>query len=129
MIERGAKELYEAIITAPAANQAIKDKARHLYHSIVFTAFDWQREGVVDALAHAEDEDIRQRTDEAMPRLPKKEIDKIIRRLNKEMNLLASQKEFERAAQIRNRIEELKKYSADVENPRFDKEGGREWED
>lgn len=128
MIERGAKELYGAITKTPGAAAEIKEKAKHLYHSIVFTAFDWQREGVVDSLAHAEDEDIRQRTDAGMPQLPRREIEKMIARLTREMELLAGKQEFERAAQIRDRIAELRRYASDTESVNFSQEGSREWE-
>ncbi len=110
MIEKGAKELYDTICLTPDIEKKIKEKAKELYQSIVFAAFDWQREGIVDDLAKEEDEEMRQMTDVGMPKLPKKEVDKIIFRLSKEMNLLAKKQEFERAAQIRNRIAELKRY-------------------
>lgn len=129
MIERGAKELYDAVILMPGASDATKEKAKNLYYGIVFTAFDWQREGVVDALSRVEDEDIRQRTDVGLPKLPKREIDKMIKGLEKEMKLLAGQKEFERAAQIRDRIEELGRYAGNGDGVRFSSEGDREWQE
>ncbi len=111
MIERGAKELYEAVLLSPGISEKTKDKARELYHQIVFTAFDWQRTGVVEQRSQAEDEDIRQRTDTGLPKLPKKEIEKMIKQLKKEMELVASRQEYERAAQIRDRIKELESYA------------------
>lgn len=129
MIERGAKELYGAVLATPGVSEKTKEQAKHLYHAIVFTAFDWQREGIVDSLARAEDEDIRQRTDQGMPKLPRAEIEKMVARLEKEMALLAKKQEFERAGQIRDRIAELRRYAADTEAPRFSKEGGREWKE
>lgn len=112
MIERGAKELSGAVNKMPGISQRIKEKAAELYKKIVFTAFDWQRKGLVDELAHQEDEEIRQRTDTGLPKLPKEEIEKMIAHLSKEMELMAKNEEFERAAQIRNRIAELKKYAS-----------------
>lgn len=106
MIERGAKDLLKAI-----ANPRVKKQAEKLYQKIVYTALDWQREGKVEEMAHREDEDIRQRTDSAIPRLPKEEIDKMVANLEKEMNMLAGKLEFERATQIRDRIRELQKYA------------------
>ncbi len=113
MIERGAKELYDVITGAPKVSDETKKKAQDLYHKIVFTAFDWQRAGIVEQLSQAEDEDVRQRTDTALPKLPKKEIEKMIKNLEKEMKLTASHQEYERAAQIRDRIKELDKYISD----------------
>ncbi|KKQ96861.1 MAG: Alpha-amylase/alpha-mannosidase [Parcubacteria group bacterium GW2011_GWC2_39_11] len=113
MIELGAKELYESIISCPEMPEEIKEKAKKLYHKIVFTAFDWQRAGIIEKLSRSEDEEIRQRTDESLPRLPKKEVEKMVNRLKKEMKLVANRQEYERAAQVRDRIKELKKYSSE----------------
>lgn len=110
MIEAGAKELCDTVLSAPGATEELKRKAEELYHKIVFTAFDWQRSGIVEKLSRAEDEEIRQRTDVALPKLPRSEVEKMIKRLEKEMKLVASRQEYERAAQIRDRIKELEKY-------------------
>jgi 4-alpha-glucanotransferase len=110
MIERGAKELSDAILKMPGIETETKEKAKRLYQYIIFTAFDWQREGVVDALSRQEDEDIRQRTDTKVVQLPKEEIDKMIMNLKKELEVIVKKQEFERAAQIRDRIAELKRY-------------------
>ncbi len=119
MIERGAKELYNSICLTPNVKNKIKGKAKDFYHQIIFTAFDWQREGVVDTLAKEEDEEIRQMTDVGLPKLPKSEVDKIIGRLEKEMNDLAGKQEFERAAQMRNRINELRRYETEDSSAEF----------
>ena len=113
MIERGAKELYEAIIFTPGINKKIKNKAKELYYKIIFTAFDWQRSEIVDEFSRKEDEEIRQRTDVSLPKLPRQEIEKMIKQLEKEMELVASCREYERAAQIRDRIKELERYASD----------------
>lgn len=128
MIERGAKELYEAIMNTPGVREATKDKAKHLYHAIVFTAFDWQRSGLVDELSHKEDEDIRQRTDAQLPQLPKQEIEKMVKKLEEEMKAVAAREEYERAAQIRDRIAELRRYAADISVPKPSSEGDKEWD-
>lgn len=128
MIERGAKEFYDSIITTPDVPTKTSNLARHLYHSIVFTAFDWQRSGLVDEIAHKEDEDIRQRTDVGLPQLPKTEVEKMINRLQEEMNLSASRQEYERAAQVRDRISELRRYIAEVDVPIASPEGEKEWD-
>lgn len=112
MMERGAKELRDVVNVAPAATTQQKNRAQELYQNILFTGFDWQRSGLVEELAHQEDEEVRQRTDEGIPQLPKKEIDKIIVNLDKEMHAMAEQQEYERAAQLRDRIKELRSYEA-----------------
>ena len=61
-----------------------------------------------------EDEEVRQRTDEGMPKLPKKELTKIINNLKKELKSVADKQEFERAAQLRDRIKELETYADDT---------------
>jgi alpha-amylase/alpha-mannosidase (GH57 family) len=113
MIERGAKELYDSVALMAEVPQDTKEQARHLYHSIVFKAFDWQRSGKVDQLARSEDEDVRQRTDVGLPHLPKAEVQKMVDRLQGEMLLVAGRQEYERAAQVRDRINELKAYMSD----------------
>ncbi len=114
MIENGAKELVRVVDQAPAASPADRATAHNFYTDILALGFDWQRDGTVENLAHQEDEEIRQRTDEGLPKLPKKEIDKMVTNLTKEMHLVARRQEYERAAQLRDRIKELKGY-ADTE--------------
>lgn len=111
MIERGAKELRDVVIEAPGIGATQKKKAQELYQEIVFKGFEWQREGIVETLSKQEDEEIRQRTDEGLPQLPPKEIEKIVANLEKEMKLVADRQEFERAAQLRDRIKELRSYA------------------
>ena len=107
-IERGAKELVEAIkLTPGVAPQTVK-KADDFYFRILSQAFDWQREGVVDAMARAEDEEIRQRVDINLPALAKREFDRMIANLRRQMLAAARSGEYERAAQFRDRIAELK---------------------
>lgn len=113
MIEGGAKELYDSILSMPGVSEETIRKAEDLYHRIVFTAFDWQRSGIVDKISKAEDEEIRQRTDVGFPKLPKEEVEKMVKRLEEEMKLVASRQEYERAAQIRDRIKELRRYASD----------------
>ena len=110
MIERGAKELRDVVNQTPGANATAKEQAQDLYQRIVFKGFDWQRDGVVEALSKQEDEEVRQRSDEGLPKLPKSEIMKIIKNLEREMKLVAGRQEFERAAQLRDRIKEIRQY-------------------
>ena len=128
MIELGAKEFLNAVLKTPGISEYKKNKARKLYQSIIFTAFDWQRSGLVDELAKKEDEDIRQRTDQGLPTLPREEIEKMVNKLSTEMEAIVKKQEFERAAQIRDRIVELKRYAADVSTPIFEKESSKEWD-
>jgi predicted glycosyl hydrolase (DUF1957 family) len=110
MMEAGAKELKDVIQMCQGASPQEKQRAQELYQNILFTGFEWQRDGTVENLSRQEDEEIRQRSDEGFPQLPKKEIDKIIANLSKEMSTVAKNQEFERAAQLRDRIKELRKY-------------------
>jgi alpha-amylase/alpha-mannosidase (GH57 family) len=110
MIERGAKELRDVVNLTPGSSEASKKQAQDLYQRIVFKGFDWQRDGIVDALSKQEDEEVRQRSDEGLPKLPKAEIMKIIKNLEREMKLVAGRQEFERAAQLRDRIKEIRQY-------------------
>jgi hypothetical protein len=112
MIERGAKDLRDVVHLAPGSSEDDRRCATKLYYDIITTGFDWQRNGTVEALARQEDEEIRQRTDVGLPKLPKAEVEKIIANLEKEMALVASRQEFERAAQLRDRIKELREYIA-----------------
>lgn len=129
MIERGAKNLFDAICAAPDVDEGKIAEAKEMYRDIVFTAFDWQRSGKVDELAHSEDEEVRQRTDSGIPHLPKEEVDKMIANLRVEIERVVKKEEFERAAQLRDRIKELEGYADDVELPQTSSEGTQEWED
>ncbi len=106
MIEAGAKELKDVVITAPCAKSK-KDQALQLYQSIIFTAFDWQRSGKVDSLAKTADEDVTQRITTDLPYIPEKEFNAMVDNLKKQMFEAAKDQEYERAAQIRDRVNEL----------------------
>jgi hypothetical protein len=112
MIERGAKELKDVVLITPGTTAKDQQHAQQLYLDIIVLGFGWQREGIVDQLAHQEDEEVRQLSDQGLPQLPKKEIEKIVTNLTKEMNLMAARQEFERAGQLRDRIKELRGYEA-----------------
>jgi hypothetical protein len=113
MIEAGAKELKDVVAGATGATTQERERARSLYETIVFTGFEWQRTGLVEALSKQEDEEMRQRTDEGIPQLSPKEIDKIIANLRKEIASVVSREEYERAAQLRDRIKEIEKFQGD----------------
>lgn len=107
-IERGAKELLEAV--RAAGNRSAEQKAQELYYKILETAFEYQRSGKVDEISKKEDETIRMRTDQGLPKMPKEELLKIIETIRAEMLTVAQNQEYERAAQLRDRIKELKTY-------------------
>lgn len=107
MMEAGARDLNN-VVQLSSQSSKIKKTAKKLYHKIIFTAFDWQRSGKVDQLAKSADEDVTQRITTDMPYIPEVEFNKIVNNLEKQMLEAAKSKEYERAAQIRNRVSELK---------------------
>ncbi len=109
MIERGANELEDTVLASDLP-EADKQKARELYYKIITLGFEWQRSGKVEEMAHQEDEEIRERTDEGLPQLPVEEVDKMMANIRREMLEVAKKQEYERAAQLRDRIKELEEY-------------------
>ena len=109
MIERGANELEDTILASDLP-KADKQKARELYYQIITLGFEWQRTGKVEEMARQEDEEVRERTDEGLPKLPVEEVDKMIANIRREMLEVAEKQEYERAAQLRDRIKELEEY-------------------
>lgn len=109
MIERGANELEDTILASDASEKE-KQKAQELYYRIITMGFEWQRSGKVEEMARQEDEEVRERTDEGLPQLPVEEVDKMIGNIRKEMFEVAEKQEYERAAQLRDRIKELEEY-------------------
>ncbi len=107
MIEAGARDLKNVVLDSPSP-QSDKLKAEQLYQKIIFTAFDWQRTGKVDVMAKQADEDVTQRITTDMPYIPEEEFNKIVGNLEKQMLEAAKSLEYERAAQIRDRVKELK---------------------
>lgn len=107
MIEAGAKELRDAVRANPIATDADRTRADTLYRDILFTAFDWQRSNKVEEMAKASDEDITQRITTEVPHIPLAEFNGIVQNLEKQMEIAAKNREYERAAQLRDRIKEL----------------------
>ncbi len=106
MIEAGARDLRNVVLES-SLSRSDKETAADLYNKIIFTSFDWQRSGKVDAMAKLADEDVTQRITTEMPYIPKAEFNKIVSNLEKQMLEAARAREYERAAQIRNRVTEL----------------------
>ncbi|MBI2644260.1 MAG: UvrB/UvrC motif-containing protein [Candidatus Wildermuthbacteria bacterium] len=109
ILEKGAKELLEVVLILEGKNIQSAKKAQELYKNIVFTALDWQRNGIVEDLVKEHyDEEVSMRLDTSAPYVPPEEFDKIIEHLRKQMLECAQSEEYEKAAQFRDRITELK---------------------
>ncbi|XOU94222.1 MAG: UvrB/UvrC motif-containing protein [Candidatus Kerfeldbacteria bacterium] len=106
MIEAGARDLQNVVLQS-SLPQSDKDRAEDLYKNIIYTAFDWQRSGKVDELAKSADEDVTQRITTEMPFIPVAEFNKMVKNLENQMLEAAKAREYERAAQLRNRVIEL----------------------
>lgn len=108
MIERGAHELKSVVMEAPKASSEEKQKADDLYDDILATAFDWQRNGLVDEIARHEDEEshaimeIKER-----PYVTKQEYKNMIDTLVDQMRLAAKSEDYYRAGMIKDRVVEL----------------------
>lgn len=107
MIERGAKELKDAIEHCPASKKTEIKRAKEWYAQILFTAFEWQREGKVEEISRLNDEDVVIRITAEMPYIPEEEFNSIVNNLHRQMDASAKNMEFERAAQLRDRVKEL----------------------
>ncbi|MFA6511777.1 MAG: UvrB/UvrC motif-containing protein [Patescibacteria group bacterium] len=107
MMEAGAKELKDVVYASPASTEKQRMRALELYQGIVFTAFEWQRAGKVDEMVKDADEDVTQRITKELPHIPKEEFDSMVKNLDRQMLTAAKNKEYERAAQLRDRISEL----------------------
>ena len=107
-IERGAKDHVDAIRAIPDIDPKVVDQAEDLYMRILKTGFEWQRSGRVQEMAAAEDEEIRQRVDADRPYMSDEDFAEMVATLEQQMRGAAEAQEFERAAQFRDRIRELK---------------------
>jgi predicted glycosyl hydrolase (DUF1957 family) len=114
MMESGAKELRDVVLDNPKATKQQQALAQQLYQDIVFTAFDWQRNDKISERIKASDEDVTQRITKDMPHIPLPEFEGMIRNLETQMLASAKNKEYERAAQLRDRITELNAKKADI---------------
>lgn len=114
MIEAGAKELKDVVIMSPVSSKKDKETAERLYRDIIYTSFDWQRSGKVEARSKSADEDVTQRITKEAMHIPQKEFDGIINNLSKQMGTAVKSQEYERAAQLRDRIKELKEKEHEI---------------
>ncbi len=118
MIEAGAKELRDVVLSLHESSGVAKERAEELYKNILYRAFDWQRSGKTERLARLADEDVTQRITAEMPYIPEEEFKKIVANLTEQMKTAAADLEYERAAQIRNRVDELNEKKTEITKPR-----------
>lgn len=109
-IEMGSKELLEVVKASPLASDKEIKEAENLYLKILTAAFDWQRTGRVSQMAKEEDEEIYQRSKKEEAKIDKEEIKKMIKKLAEQKLSCVKHEEYERAAQLRERIKELQWY-------------------
>ena len=107
MIERGAKELKDVIEHCPVSKKGEIKRAKEWYAQILFTGFEWQRSGKVEEISRSNDEDVIARITAEMPYIPETEFNGIVSNLQHQMESSSKNLEFERAAQLRDRIKEL----------------------
>lgn len=107
LIEKGAKEFVDVILGNPVSTKKSKILAEELYKKIIFTGFAWQKSGKIEILSKLSDEDVTQRITKEMPYIPLNEFNHIIANLKTQMLAAANNLEYERAAQIRDRVREL----------------------
>lgn len=107
IIEAGAKELRDVVLAVPNLSKKIKLQTDNLYHDIVLTGFQWQKTEKLKNLAAEADEDVTQRMIKGIPKISLKEYNKIINSLKLQIKAAVDKEEYERAAQIRDRIKEL----------------------
>ena len=119
MIERGAKELKDVIEHCPASKKAEIKRAKEWYAQIIFTGFEWQRIGKVEEISRSNDEDVTARITAEMPYIPEAEFNGIVNNLHHQMESSSKNLEFERAAQLRDRIRELDEKRPEITKKRI----------
>lgn len=107
MIERGAFELLSVINNFRSASLDDRKKADDLYIDIIRTGFEWQRNGTVNRLSHAADEELHSRMHEGKASLSKADFTQMIRTLEKQMMTAASNREYSRADALQRRLKEV----------------------
>ena len=118
LIEKGARELMDVVLKNPQSSKQNKTLSQELYKKIVFTGFAWQKSGKIEKLSMLADEDVTQRITKEMPYIPISEFNRIINNLKDQMFAAAKNLEYERAAQIRNRIRELEEKKTELTKKR-----------
>lgn len=108
MIERGAKELVEAVGACPLVAMEKVKEAKDLYTQIIMTGFDWQREGVVENL-HKEhkDEEIAFGLQLETPDIPEKEYRQVVKRLKEQEKQAVKERNYDLAKRFKERLEML----------------------
>lgn len=105
MIEAGANELKRVIYATPNVSGKAKLAAHNLYDRIIRAAFSWQREGPIERKIRK----MQDRMEKARLKiLYAKTKPQAIKVLEKEMGEAAKNLEFEKAAEIRDKIVKLK---------------------
>ena len=108
MIERGAYELKRIILDSPASTLADKQTAEDYYKNILYTGFDWQRNGKVDEIARQEDEDVLGRIHQKDKLfITKNEYGQMVKTLEEQVATAVKEEDYHRAAMLQDRIREL----------------------
>ena len=108
MIERGAHDLKQVVLDSPRSSQEEKQRAEELYKIIIYTGFEWQRQGKVDEIARQEDEDVLGRLQgKSKLFITKGEYGQMIQTLKQQIKSSANDEDYHRAAMLKDRIQEL----------------------
>jgi hypothetical protein len=108
MIERGAKELVEAVGACPLAEVEKVREAKDLYGEIIYTGFDWQREGVVENLfKQHQDEELAFGLQLETPDVPEKEYRQVVKRLREQEKQAVKERNYDLAKRFKERLEML----------------------
>lgn len=117
MIERGAFDLLHAVESIPNVPSKIKSQAKKLYFDIITTGFAWQRDGTVENLAKQEDEEIKHMMYGEKSEVTREDYDQLINSLIPQMHAAAQGESYDRAAQFKRRIEELRSARDNIPYP------------
>ncbi|OGM99783.1 MAG: hypothetical protein A3B91_02200 [Candidatus Yanofskybacteria bacterium RIFCSPHIGHO2_02_FULL_41_29] len=108
MIERGAYELRQIILSSPKSTDEEKTRAGEYYKNILYKGFDWQREGKVDEIARQEDEDVLGRLHgKGKLFITKAEYGQMVETLKEQVQSASKDGDYHRAAMLKDRIQEL----------------------
>src|SRR3990167_616381 len=108
MIERGAYELRQIILSSPKSTDEEKTRAGEYYKNILYKGFDWQRDGKVDEIARQEDEDVLGRLHgKGKLFITKAEYGQMVETLKEQVQSASKDGDYHRAAMLKDRIQEL----------------------